>query len=105
MCDIFMDATGGSNKFPFWNEVHRLGVNQDSDNAQDRDSKSVSHEVTMLDTRCLFAPVATQTAPALSSSEAEFVPQVKRASIENGMQSMAQDMVTKRLDLAPHKLQ
>eukprot|EP00973_Karenia_brevis_P057979 8071063-Karenia_brevis.AAC.1 len=40
---------------------------------------------------CIKSHVATQTAPALSSGEAEYVSSVKAGSTGLGMQSMAKD--------------
>ena len=56
-------------------KVHRLDVYTDSDCALDQERKSVSCVVTMMGTHCLRLQVATQTARALSSSEAESVTQ------------------------------
>ena len=64
-------------KFTIQDEVHRLDVYTNRDWAQDKDRKTVSCVVPMLGTPCLRVQVATQTAPALSSGEAEFVAQVK----------------------------
>ena len=46
----------------------------------------------MLGGHCLRSQVATQSAPTLSSGEAEFLGQVKGASIALGMKSMMKDL-------------
>ena len=84
-------------KMPIQDEVHRLDVHTDCDCSQDQDRKSVSCVVTMMGTHCLRVQVATHTAPALSSGEAEFVAQVKGASVGIGMQYLARDMGRKVL--------
>ena len=89
---------------PIQDEVHRLDACTDSDWARDQDRKSVSCVVSMMGTHCQRVQVATQTAPAHSSGEAEFVAQVKGASVGIGLQSMAREHGTKSLDRAPHRL-
>ena len=61
-------------------EVDRHNVYENVDWAQDQERKSVACVVTMMGTHCLRGQVASKTAPALSSSEAEFAAQVKGAS-------------------------
>ena len=78
--------------FPAQDKPDRIDVYTDSDWAQDPDRKSVSCIVTMHGQHCLRVQVATQTAPALSSGEAEFVAQVKGGSTAIGMRSMIRDM-------------
>ena len=78
--------------FPLQDRPGRIDVYADSDWAQDPDRKSVSCVVTMHGKHCLRVQVATQTAPALSSGEAEFVAQVKGGSTAIGMRSMIRDM-------------
>ncbi|CAK0797196.1 unnamed protein product [Prorocentrum cordatum] len=70
----------------------RIDAYADGDRAQDPDRKSASCVVTMHGAQCLRVQVATQTAPALSSGEAEFVAQVKGGSTAIGMRSMIRDM-------------
>ncbi|CAK0826515.1 unnamed protein product [Prorocentrum cordatum] len=79
-------------QFPLQDQPGRIDVYADSDWAQDLDRKSVSCAVTMHGKHCLRVQVATQTAPALSSGEAEFVAQVKGGSTAIGMRSMIRDM-------------
>ena len=58
---------------------------------KEQDRNSVSCVVTVIGKHCLREAVATQTTPPPSSSDAEFGAQVKGASVETGMQSMARD--------------
>ena len=69
----------------------------DSDWASDKDRKSVSCVVTMIGEHCIRCHIATQSAPALSSGEAEYVDNVKGTSIGTGMQSMARDFGDERV--------
>ena len=64
----------------------------DSDWAQNiKDRKSVSCIVVMIGKNAIKVQVGTQTAPALSSGEAEYVANVKGGSTGIGIQSMAAD--------------
>ena len=51
----------------------------------------------MIGERCIRCQTATQSAPALFSGEAEYVGNVKGASIGIGMQSMARDFSDERI--------
>ena len=53
--------------------------------------------VTMIGEHCIRCQTATQSAPALSSGEAEFLGNVKGASIGIGMQSTARDFGDERV--------
>ena len=84
---------------PRWQTVYKeqepvttLTIRADSDWAQDAiDRKSVSSGHSLLGDHLIRALVATQTAPALSSGEAEFVASVKAGSVALGLRSMAKD--------------
>ena len=70
----------------------------DSDWAGDKiDRKSVSCVVTLIGGHCIRCQTATQTVPALSSGEAEYVGNVKGGSVGIGMQSMARDFGDERV--------
>ena len=74
-----------------------IDILADSDRASDKtDRKSVSCVVTMIGEQCIRCQTATPSAPAWSSGEAEYVGNVKGASIEIGVQSMAQDFGDER---------
>ena len=82
-----------SQKFVMQETCSYVDVWTDSDWASDPvDRKSVSCIVVTIGSHCLKTQVATQTAPALSSGEAEFVANVKGGSISLGIQSMAKDL-------------
>ena len=51
----------------------------------------------MIGEHCISSQTATQSAPALSSGEAEYLGNVKGASIGIGMQSMARDVGDERV--------
>eukprot|EP00973_Karenia_brevis_P031265 4316071-Karenia_brevis.AAC.1 len=79
-------------RFPLQEYVEHVDVFGDSDWAGDPvDRKSISCTVTMHGKHCVRSHVATRTAPALSSGEAEYVSSVKAGSTGLGMQSMAKD--------------
>ena len=70
----------------------------DSDWASDKtDRKSVSCVVTLIGEHCIRCQTATQSAPGLSSGEAEYLGNVKGASIGIGVQSMARDFRDERV--------
>ena len=72
-----------------------IDVSTDSDWAGDKiDRKSVSCVVTLIGGHCIRCQTATQTVPALSSGEAEYV---KGGSVGIGMQSMARDFGDERV--------
>ena len=74
-----------------------IDILADSDRASDKtDRKSVSCVVTMIGEQCIRCQTATPSAPAWSSGEAEYVGNVKGASIGIGVQSMARDFGDER---------
>ena len=75
-----------------------IDIFTDSDWAGDKiDRKSVSCVVTLIGGHCIRCQTATQTVPALSSGEAEYVGNVKGGSVGIGMQSMARDFGDERV--------
>ena len=69
----------------------------DSDWASDKtDRKSVSCVVTLIGEHCIRRQTATQSAPGLSSGEAEYVGNVEGASIGIAVRSMARDFRDER---------
>ena len=84
-----MDTVGESQNLPFKTKCTDLTSTQ---KAIGHKTKSVSCIVIMMGTHCLRTRVATKMALALSSGEAEFVAQVKGASVGIGMQSVVRDM-------------
>ena len=85
-------------------EYHRqpptslIDIFADSDWASDKtDRKSESCVVTLIGEHCIRCQTATQSAPALSSGEAEYVGNVKSGSFGIGMQSMARDFGEERV--------
>ena len=78
--------------------MNLIDILADSDAASARtDRKSVSRIVTMIGEHCIRCQTATQSAPALSSGDAEYVAIVKGASTGIGMQSMARDFGDERV--------
>ena len=75
-----------------------IDILTDSDWAGDKiDRKSVSCVVTLIGGHCIRCQTATQTVPALSSGEADYVGNVKGGSVGIGMQSMARDFGDERV--------
>ena len=69
-----------------------IDISADSDWASDRtDCRSVLCVVTLIGEHCCRCHAATHSAPPLSTGEAEYVGNVKGASIGIGIQSMARD--------------
>ena len=75
-----------------------IDIFTDSDWAGDKiDRKSASCVVTLIGGHCIRCQTATQTVPALSSGEAEYVGNAKGGSVGIGMQSMARDFGDERV--------
>ena len=69
-----------------------LTPTQTESGRKQQDRESVSCVVTMIGKHYLRVQVATQTAPPPPSSDAEFLAQVKGASVGIGMPSMTRDL-------------
>eukprot|EP00971_Amphidinium_carterae_P334642 6470035-Amphidinium_carterae.1 len=81
-----------SQTFEMQMPVRSIDAYTDSDWAGDAlDRKSVSCAVIMMGKHLIKFSVATQSTPALSSGEAEYVANVKGASMALGMRSMTKD--------------